>query len=323
MGLLQEIFEDGETKNGIHADFLIGQPKFGGVESTWRRLQEAAWFDGDMRDWGRILDSYQRGQRVLNVMLSHQSDLAECMRHHQAIAVAIRDWGTQHPDLDPLHASRVALVEDLVDAQKIVDESRMDDREALTQSLITTHPADWQVHGEVPEPLEIEFGEAIRFVRWLATGEDLAIPITVEMGAGPSYDPPANGKPGRLLLPERVRSRAIVHLLGHHLEATLEGVGPGARSFHRWRTHDEEPIDLRSKHLTHAEGAIGYSGNFGRFFQERQAAYVGRIYPDGGTEIVSMGLEALWQDPVGFATADPTYFLFIVGILTGDLRTLA
>lgn len=44
--------------------------------------------------------------------------------------------------------------------------------------------------------------------------------------------------------------------------------------------------------------------------------YVGKFYA-GDTEIIAMGLEALFLDPVGFAISDPEFFRFIVGILSG------
>lgn len=42
-------------------------------------------------------------------------------------------------------------------------------------------------------------------------------------------------------------------------------------------------------------------------------------YYKGHTEIISMGLELLYDDPIGFAERDPEYFKFLTGILNGDL----
>ena len=50
------------------------------------------------------------------------------------------------------------------------------------------------------------------------------------------------------------------------------------------------------------------------------AFYTGKEYPDKATEIVSMGLELLYEDPYNFAKADPEFFDFIMGILDGELR---
>ena len=37
-------------------------------------------------------------------------------------------------------------------------------------------------------------------------------------------------------------------------------------------------------------------------------------------EILSMGVELLYADPVGFAERDPEYFKFILGLLDGSIR---
>ncbi len=44
---------------------------------------------------------------------------------------------------------------------------------------------------------------------------------------------------------------------------------------------------------------------------------MGKIYPHGATEIISMGLEYIWRKPAAFAQQDPDYFQFIWGVLRG------
>ena len=46
---------------------------------------------------------------------------------------------------------------------------------------------------------------------------------------------------------------------------------------------------------------------------------MGREYKNA-SEIVSMGLQLLFEDPVSLARYDREYFKFMVGILRGDLR---
>ena len=48
--------------------------------------------------------------------------------------------------------------------------------------------------------------------------------------------------------------------------------------------------------------------------------YTGKKYDHPSSEVISMGMEFLYMDPVTFARTDPEYFKFIVGILRGDLR---
>lgn len=48
--------------------------------------------------------------------------------------------------------------------------------------------------------------------------------------------------------------------------------------------------------------------------------YAGKSYKGGYTEIMSMGLEELYHDPIGFAERDPEYFKFVVGALDGSIK---
>ena len=48
--------------------------------------------------------------------------------------------------------------------------------------------------------------------------------------------------------------------------------------------------------------------------------YSGRVYADSldeahATEVLTMGLQRLYEDPVGFAKKDPDYFKFILSVL--------
>lgn len=49
------------------------------------------------------------------------------------------------------------------------------------------------------------------------------------------------------------------------------------------------------------------------------AYYIGKSYPSGDTECLSMGLQLLYTNPVLFATEDPEYFRLILGVLMGTI----
>jgi hypothetical protein len=54
---------------------------------------------------------------------------------------------------------------------------------------------------------------------------------------------------------------------------------------------------------------------------ESESYYVGKDYSGAGyTEILPMGLQKLYNDPVGFAMKDPEYFKYVTGIMDGSLR---
>ncbi len=113
-----------------------------------------------------------------------------------------------------------------------------------------------------------------------------------------------------------------VHEWGHVLEFSVPGARDAARAFLDSRTKDLPKVNMR-KEFQGGYGPFetGCKDNFDRFFGDTAAAYYcGKSYDDGFTEIVSMGMEALWKDPARFCAQDPEYAGFILGLLTGERR---
>lgn len=115
------------------------------------------------------------------------------------------------------------------------------------------------------------------------------------------------------------------HELGHHIENTLPGAKEAAQAFLQHRVGNEPLVPLQQVNPNGKYDADekGRRDDFEKTFQgdTSRAYYAGKHYDGGDTEIISMGLELLYTDPVGFAERDPEYFRFIVGILHGALRT--
>ena len=89
--------------------------------------------------------------------------------------------------------------------------------------------------------------------------------------------------------------------------------------FLRYRAGSEAP-----KQLNQILGTSGYGSNEVAVADSFPDAYAGKVYGNwngtiGATEILSMGLEYLFNDPVAFSVADPEYFDFIIGIVRGWL----
>lgn len=123
-----------------------------------------------------------------------------------------------------------------------------------------------------------------------------------------------------LIAPYPPDVHTVVHELGHGLEDSIVGARRACEEFLAYRTEGEEPTNLRAKYGTeYGPNEFGLKDRFEAMMggDERRAYYVGRHYRGGGTEIFSMGLEALHRDPVAFARADPEYFKLIVGLLHG------
>lgn len=107
-----------------------------------------------------------------------------------------------------------------------------------------------------------------------------------------------------------------VHELGHLIEFRKPGVRAKAQAFLAARRGAEPPVPLKQAigDYGYADDEIGVKDRFDAAFTET-AHYVGKLYPSGDTEIVSMGLERLYADPGTFAQADPDYFRFMVEVL--------
>jgi hypothetical protein len=118
----------------------------------------------------------------------------------------------------------------------------------------------------------------------------------------------------------------VVHEFGHAID---DGVKIGddnilqrSLEFKKYRLKGQKEIPLKTMFPWYDPNEIGADDEFGKFFgaSSSQAWYVGKSYGDAATEIVSMGMQALYQDASGFARKDPEYCKFILGILDGSLR---
>jgi hypothetical protein len=113
-----------------------------------------------------------------------------------------------------------------------------------------------------------------------------------------------------------------VHELGHELEARIPGAHRAAKAFLEMRTAGQA-----IRKFNEVFPGAGYEGweagrddEFGKAFDPMQAWYTGKDY--GGrpfTEILSMGMEQLFSNPLGFARADSEFATFILGVLGGQI----
>lgn len=116
---------------------------------------------------------------------------------------------------------------------------------------------------------------------------------------------------------------SAVHEWGHQIEFQVDGVKEAAQEFLDHRVGDQASLRLADlfPDKNYRLDEMGRDDKFGEVFGD-SAWYVGKHYKDGWTEIVSMGMETLFASPVDFATKDPEYVKFLMGILDGSLRKL-
>jgi hypothetical protein len=108
------------------------------------------------------------------------------------------------------------------------------------------------------------------------------------------------------------RSSVVPHELGHWLEHNNKGARLAVKDFLKRRTVGEPTVKLNS-----LDGYRGYRDDEvckpDKFFE----AYCGKMYTDGSTEILSMGIVEYIFSPLKFAHKDPEYFALIYDICHG------
>jgi len=108
-----------------------------------------------------------------------------------------------------------------------------------------------------------------------------------------------------------VKTKTVVHEMGHWIEDKYDDVAERASTFLKRRAGNETPVSLNKLTGSTKFGAdeIAYKDNF-------TDVYAGKVYTDiDSTELISMGLEYFYTDSLAFAKADPDYFEFILDIV--------
>lgn len=124
-----------------------------------------------------------------------------------------------------------------------------------------------------------------------------------------------HGRP-RVFLANDDGADVHVHEMGHILEGEDTYVADMVQTFLHYRVGDEKPVKLKSvfPNLNYGPSETGRIDNFDRYFSKNSAYYVGKEYSNG-SEILSMGLQALFDDPVNFMEKDPEYAQFVLSIM--------
>jgi len=121
-----------------------------------------------------------------------------------------------------------------------------------------------------------------------------------------------------IFMGSRDPKRTVVHELGHWYEERVPGALTKAVEFWTGRTGGEAFERLRD-----ITGNRAYAVKELTKKDKFTHPYMGKVYPQGkstglrNTEVVSMGLEHMYAEPVAFAAADPDYFDFIFGLIRG------
>lgn len=125
-----------------------------------------------------------------------------------------------------------------------------------------------------------------------------------------------------IYLSDNDSTATVIHEWGHAIEYQNPSIGRAARAFLERRVGGEPAQKLNDvvSHGGYRDDERGRSDRFVEAFGKDRAWYVGKDYGGRATEIMSMGMEQLYNDPAGFAKADPEFFEFVIGVLHGRIR---
>ena len=119
---------------------------------------------------------------------------------------------------------------------------------------------------------------------------------------------------GQVFMDSTSGESIVVHEFGHALEHFNDDLAQAARDFLARRTAGEQ-----AKRLKNLFPNSGYGFNEVAKPDAFPSPYVGKIYSGGATEVTSMGLQYMAEDPWKFAQVDRDYFDFIFNVMRGQL----
>jgi len=184
--------------------------------------------------------------------------------------------------------------------------------ELLREQLYTRNPARVQafITQGVPDTQRPEIEKAIRAFERMV--EHKTTQLTVETTVNNSYYVVGTNA---FRLRNTADAATVIHEMGHWLEDINPTVRDAARAFLDRRTAGEKDIPLyqyNPKYLNEPK-KVTRPDQFRDYYVGRQYRNAAGEYT--GTEVLSMGLEWFYSDPLGFARDDPDMFDFIYTIV--------
>jgi hypothetical protein len=111
--------------------------------------------------------------------------------------------------------------------------------------------------------------------------------------------------------------RVVTHELGHAIEYSNPAIARRAAEFRNYRTANSPEVKMSTFGSWFTESETGNPDEFGKVFEPSSAAYVGKKYSSGATEVISMGIESIFNEETALAISDPEYATFLFDTLSG------
>lgn len=104
----------------------------------------------------------------------------------------------------------------------------------------------------------------------------------------------------------------VAHELGHYIEHQSPKWAKAMRDF-----LDRRTVGEAARPLQQIQPGYGYETHEIAKPDKFRDPYTGKIYSHGSTEVLSMGVQYLYEDPLLFARTDPDYFDVVINFLRG------
>ncbi len=149
-----------------------------------------------------------------------------------------------------------------------------------------------------------------------------------QMSAGErAFHRAGNGFDAGVFLTKNDGVEVYIHEIAHRIERENPEILAKAIEFREMRIarSGTKAVSMKDTFPNHgyADHEMGNKDEFDKAFDTNSAHYVGKSYKDSAgersTEVITMGVQKIYEDPIGFAEKDPEYFNFIVGVLRGVL----
>lgn len=125
-------------------------------------------------------------------------------------------------------------------------------------------------------------------------------------------------------------TKTFVHEMVHQIENGFDDLYDTSAAFRRRRAKLSPPERRNTMRFNEVKSMknSGYSADekgildqFDKYWdgkhEQGNAWYAGKVYNHKSTEILTMGIETLYSDPLKFATKDPDYVKFLLGVMDG------
>jgi len=155
---------------------------------------------------------------------------------------------------------------------------------------------------ENPDAIKTDMKEFYR----LTGGKVGRIKIVTKGGSRAS----ANRQTGEIAVDSNFSKKTLFHEMGHHVEFNNRVINQTAQHYRSMKATSDKLMSMRSlAHNGYKPNEMAYSDGF---FDP----YVGKYYPDGATEVISMGLQQLssTENVLDLLTKDREHLEMVVGM---------